>query len=366
MRRRRSSAGGGGVGAVARGLLLLLAGAALAAPAAPLLLSTSFATLPQPSAAVPTQSAAWQIATTSDLPDGAHYINDHTVVQDPASGAWHLFGIFHAEPADPEHEVLFVHATCNESDPLKWGPRSFVIPAPDDPLRYALQARPDLNETHIWAPHVLRDEAGARWVMVFQASNLAGDNNRAQIKLAVSDDLATWARLPSDAEGGGLLFTDICVARDPMLVAPSPASGGLWSIFYCRCDNASSMLSGVGVRTSADLLTWSAPAMALVLPASLAAPSFNSGASESPFVFARGGEVFLSICAASEDYMRTWLFAATAGSGGASFQPTPVATLDAHCAEYISEGRFVTSAGWAKGGAFVSNSRGKLLGGDWK
>ena len=39
-----------------------------------------------------------QICNTSGLTDGPHYINDHTLVQDEATGKWHLFGIFHHEP----------------------------------------------------------------------------------------------------------------------------------------------------------------------------------------------------------------------------------------------------------------------------
>jgi hypothetical protein len=36
-----------------------------------------------------------------------------------------------------------------------------------------------------------------------------------------------------------------------------------------------------------------------------------SGASESPFVFARGGTYYLSICTTSLEYNRTLLFAST-------------------------------------------------------
>lgn len=300
-------------------------------------------------APVPSQDPLRQVCVTAHLPDGPHYINDHTLVQDPADGSWHLFGIFHAEPADPEHEVQFVHAVAREPRPSSWDASSFVVPAPDDPLRYALQARADLNETHIWAPHVVSDAAHGRWVMAFQASNLGGDNNAAQLKLAASPDLYHWTRLPAP---GGLAFTDICVARDPMLLSPTPSSGGLWTMYYCRCDNATGQLSGVAYRTSPDLLTWSAPALALVLPRALAPPSFNSGATELPFVFARGGAVYLSVCAASEDYMRTWVFAS---ADAHSFAPMPVATLGAHCAEYVDDGSLVTSGGWAKGGLFVSD-----------
>lgn len=59
--------------------------------------------------AVPTQGSTRQICNSKDLPDGPHYINDHTLIQGP-DGSWHLYGIFHHEPADPEHEVDFVHA----------------------------------------------------------------------------------------------------------------------------------------------------------------------------------------------------------------------------------------------------------------
>ena len=87
---------------------------------------------------------------------------------------------------------------------------------------------PPISLSNIDFPPVLRDDAHARWVMVFQASNLGGDNDRAQIKLAVSQDLYSWRRFPKDA--GGLLFTDICVARDPQLVAPAAEYGDVWTM----------------------------------------------------------------------------------------------------------------------------------------
>ena len=87
---------------------------------------------------------------------------------------------------------------------------------------------PHISQSTIDLPPVLRDDARARWVMVFQASNLGGDNDRAQIKLAVSQDLYSWRRFPTDV--GGLLFTDICVARDPQLVAPAAERGDEWTM----------------------------------------------------------------------------------------------------------------------------------------
>ena len=87
-----------------------------------------------------------------------------------------------------------------------------------------------------------------------------------------------------------------------MLVTPSADSDGLWTIYYCRCDSITGRLSGVGFRTSRDLLSWSEPAMALVLPPSLSPKSFNSGNTESPFVFKRGSTWYLSVCAAASSY----------------------------------------------------------------
>ncbi len=304
----------------------------------------------------PVQMPMRQICNTTGLADGPHYINDHTLVQDEASGNWHLFGIFHHEPADPEHEVEFIHATATEPDPARWNASSFVVPGPSDPMRYALTASLLENETHIWAPHCLRDEPNKRWVMVYQGGNAGAhinqNNDAAQIKFAVSTDLDTWHRLPAPT---GLLFTDICVARDPMLVAPSAQhSDGQWTIYYCRCDSITGRLSGVGFRTSRNLLTWSEPAMALVLPPSLSPKSFNSGNTESPFVFKRGSTWYLSICAAASSYRRTMLFSS---SDPYRFEPTsgkPLEELDAHCAEYIGHGEWMTSAGWAAGGVFLS------------
>jgi len=46
-------------------------------------------------------------------------------------------------------------------------------------------------------------------------------------------------------------------------------------MYYCRCDDTTSRLSGVAYRTSKDLVAWSEPSMALVLPPSMSPPTFN-------------------------------------------------------------------------------------------
>lgn len=42
--------------------------------------------------ALPTQTSLQQICNSADLPDGPHYINDHTIIQNKFDGSWHLFG----------------------------------------------------------------------------------------------------------------------------------------------------------------------------------------------------------------------------------------------------------------------------------
>src|ERR1035438_6156644 len=41
----------------------------------------------------------------------AWYLNDHCLIQGK-DGTWHLFGNTQKEPADPDHESFFLHATA--------------------------------------------------------------------------------------------------------------------------------------------------------------------------------------------------------------------------------------------------------------
>src|SRR5690606_6522816 len=40
------------------------------------------------------------------------YYNDHSLIRDPSTGLWHVFAITHAEPAAPQDERMFGHATA--------------------------------------------------------------------------------------------------------------------------------------------------------------------------------------------------------------------------------------------------------------
>lgn len=56
-----------------------------------------------------------RLLSASPEPGQDWYINDHTFVQD-SDGNWHVFGIWHAEPANPLDEKFFLHASAPELD----------------------------------------------------------------------------------------------------------------------------------------------------------------------------------------------------------------------------------------------------------
>jgi hypothetical protein len=247
-------------------------------------------------------------------------------------GRWHVFGIFHRDPADPEHEIEFVHAVNREPNPARWRPGSFQL-SRQAPV--ALRYEPALGETHIWAPHVVRDAERDRYLMVFQSGGR--DLDRAQIRLAVSRDLNHWERA-----GTLPLFEDICEARDPML----KKFGAIWVIYYTRCADKGSRLSGVAFRESLDLEHWTGPRMALVLRDH---PLVNSGFTESPFVFEKDGWYYLSVTSYPIDYHASFLYRSKTPF---SFPETPVARFWSHAPEWLEAAGqlFVTSAGWSMGG----------------
>jgi hypothetical protein len=268
----------------------------------------------------------------TSLFDGVpYYVNDHTIVEGP-DGKWHLYGIFHAEPFDPEHEFKFVHATHAGGMRLPEQAR-FSIEG------IALDRDASLGETHVWAPHVVKD--GNRYVMVFQSGGV--ENDRAQIRLAESTDMVSWKRV-----GDAPLFEDVCVARDPML----RKSGDLWTLYYTRCNSTVLRRSGVAYRTSHDLIHWSAPQMALVLGDT--PPMFNSGYTESPFVFERGGWYYLSVTSYPVEWDATFVYRSRTPF---SFSGPPVARLKAHAAEWLKDeetgGMLMTAAGAGQQGVYM-------------
>lgn len=272
-------------------------------------------------------------------PFGPTYVNDHTLVQ-ARDGTWHLFGIFHREPIGEDTEVDFVHAVAQEPDPARWDVGAFeAAPAP---YTLALTADPTLGETHLWAPHVVAAEG--RYWMMYQGGGKDGDH--ASMRLAESEDLYRWSRV-ADVP----LFEDVCHARDPMLVRRD----GAWALYYTRCTSTTKRISGVAYRFSRNLVDWGEPHMALTLPDTPPMP--NSGYTESPFVFERGGYWYLSV----DSYPIAWDATVVYRSlGPFAFPSEPFTRLRAHAAEWVMSGdrTFVTHAGPGQRGVWLSSVEG--------
>ncbi|WP_285486061.1 glycosyl hydrolase family 32 [Amycolatopsis taiwanensis] len=251
------------------------------------------------------------------------YVNDHTFIQD-TSGTWHLFGITHAEPADPDHEIEFAHATA----PSMTGPWTKQAPA--------LTVDPGYGETHLWAPQVIR--VGRVYYMFYAGGG--PDHTQAEINLATSTDLYHWTRLPS-----GPLFRDGYDARDPMVTRV----GSKWVLYYTATSAPTGGNHVVRYRTSTDLTHWSASATAFTDPAT---GTFGGG-TESPYVVFHHGWWYLFI-GPRGDYVGTDVFRSrdpfsfsTAGLTG---------HLASHAAEVVEDHGtwWVSSAGWGQGGVWLA------------
>jgi hypothetical protein len=253
------------------------------------------------------------------------YYNDHTVVYDPATRKWHLFGISHAMPADPEHERTFGHLV---SDTLAPTPTSGWKPLPD-----ALTAAPD--ETHIWAPHVIF--AKGQYYMFYSAGD--GDPTAQRIRYATSPDLNAWTRR-------GTILTDGYEARDPMVMW----DGARWIMYYTATSTPSGGNHIVAYRTSTDLVKWSARGVAFTHPAVGGA----GGPTESPFVVFHNGWWYLFVCCdGSYDGTRVYR-----SRDPLHFEYVDLAgQIRAHAAEVVvdTDGRwYVTHAGWGQHGIWLA------------
>jgi hypothetical protein len=246
------------------------------------------------------------------------YINDHTFIRDDG-GTWHLFGITHPEPADPDHEIQFAHATA----PSLTGPWTKQA--------MALTADPGYGEKHLWAPHVIH--VGGVYYMFYAGGGT--DPASTELNLATSTDLYHWTRSPA-----GPLFRDGLEARDPMVTR----IGDQWVMYYCANTTPSGGDPVVAYRASADLVHWSARAIALP----------GAGApTESPFVVQRDGWWYL-FTGPRGSYTGTDVFRSRDpfhfGIGDQAGH------LDSHAAEVVQDGAawWVSSAGWGQGGVHVA------------
>jgi arabinan endo-1,5-alpha-L-arabinosidase len=253
----------------------------------------------------------------------AWYINDHTFIQGP-DGTWHLFGITHPEPPDPEDEDDFAHATA----PSLQGPWT--------KQPFALSVDEGYGETHLWAPHVI--EVEGVYYMFYCGGG--ADHTKYQINLATSTDLVTWTRHP-----GGPLFTDGYDARDPYVTR----IGDQWVMYYTANSDPAGGNHTVMYRTSQDLVTWSERQTAFTDPEQ----GTYGGGTESPFVVEHNGSWYLFI-GPRGGYVGTDVFRS---DDPFSFEDKVlVGHLQSHAAEVIRDGDgwFASAAGWGQGGVYLA------------
>ncbi|AYG78898.1 hypothetical protein DWB77_01007 [Streptomyces hundungensis] len=254
---------------------------------------------------------------------GPWYLNDHTFVQDDG-GLWHLFGITHPEPSNDQDETTFAHATA----PSPQGPWTKRAPA--------LTADPAYGETHLWAPHVIKD--GSTYYMFYAGGGPDAANSA--ISMATSTDLYTWVRHP-----GGPLFRDGYEARDPMVARV----GTQWVMYYTATSEPGGGNHVVAYRTSTDLVHWSARSVAFTDPSS----GRGAGNTESPFVvFAEGTwHLFLGPRGGYDD---TDVFCAPDPFHFSADQLC--GHVFSHAAEVVrAEGRWwISQAGWGRRGVWLA------------
>jgi predicted GH43/DUF377 family glycosyl hydrolase len=258
--------------------------------------------------------------------DRPWYINDHCFVQDD-DGLWHMFGITHAEPANPLDEKFLAHATSKEILAGAWEKQPHVLHADTE----------GFGECHVWAPHVVRE--GGLYHMFYCAGD--EDHTRYKIHLATSEDLWTWQRHPKNP-----MWIDGFDARDPMVIR----SGDEWILYYTATSQPQGGNHVVAAVTSDDLVHWSNKRVVFTHPAE----GTFGGPTESPFVVERQGSFYLFVCT-NRPYAHSAVYASE--SPFCFSIEDLVGEIPAHAAEVIAapDGRwFVSRCGWGQGGLYLA------------
>lgn len=252
------------------------------------------------------------------------YINDHCFIHDGTT--WHMFGITREEPARPDLEHHFAHATAKSLTQMPWEKQTF-----------ALSVDEKWGETHLWAPHVIRHDG------LYYMFYCAGDKDDAKyrIHLAVSSDLRKWRRHPRNP-----MLQDGFHARDPMVLRV----GDKWVMYYTATSEPTGGNHIVAYVTSDDLITWGNRGTAFVDPA---VGTFG-GPTESPFVVKRGDWYYLFIGPrGSYDGMDVFR-----SKDPFSWKiESKVGHIEAHAAEVIQDldGKwYVSRCGWGRGGLYLA------------
>jgi predicted GH43/DUF377 family glycosyl hydrolase len=253
------------------------------------------------------------------------YINDHCFIR-ADDGKWHLFGITHAEPANPIDEDNFAHATADSLLQKPWHKEAF-----------ALSVKQTWNEKHLWAPHVIFHD-GLYYMFYCAGDN---DNTKYKIHLATSKDLYQWKRHPANP-----MIVDGYDARDPFILKV----GNEWVMYYTATSKPEGGNHIVTCQTSKDLIHWADKKTVFV------DPSIGTwgGPTESPTVVRRGKYYYLFI-GPRDDYRRTSVYRS---EDPFSWKiENEVGRFNSHAAEVIrdDDGKwYVSHCGWGQGGVYLA------------
>lgn len=255
------------------------------------------------------------------------YINDHAFIKGP-DGKWHMFGITGRDSVKPWDESNFAHAVA-DSITGKWTKRP-----------YALTVRKELNETVLWAPHIIKHDG--LYYMYYCGGH--PDHHRYQLNLATSKDLEEWTRY-----SGNPLFMDGYDGRDPFVFYDEPKKR--WIMYYDATSKPEGGTHIVAARTSTDLISWSKDRY--VVFRDTAEKGTWGGNTESPVVIQRGDWYYLFI-GPGASYVDTKVYRSRDLFNWDI--EDDVATLNAHAAEIIYEkGKwYISSCGLFRGGLYLA------------
>lgn len=255
------------------------------------------------------------------------YVNDHTIVK--GDDAWHLFGITHAEPANPLEELLCAHA-CTED----------ILNQPFQKMPYPFRAEPNANEVHFWAPHVIRHDGV--YYMYYCAGGLQG-HDQYRIHLATSKDLVHWTRCAENP-----MLIDGFDARDPMVLR----IGDQWVMYYTCNSTPTGGNHCVACVTSTDLVHWGNKKVVFTSDLS----GSYGGPCESPFVEKVGDTYFLFVGPYGGYNVSYCDTAVYASRDPFTFSGDPVGRIPAHAAEVVRVAgkHYITHCGWGQGGVYLA------------
>ncbi len=311
--------------------------------------------------------------------DEKWWINDHTFVMGD-DGTWHLIGITREQPDNPSVELMlddvrvaalsaegkqalldemaevgrkmqeavargekpvsplgegeeihFAHATSANLTQRPWAKQPFA-------LTYA----PDLGETHIWAPHIVKN--GDTYYMYFNGGGEKDDQNLMQ--LATTTDLKTWMRHPENP-----MLVDGFHARDPMVLKV----GDKWIMYYTANSDPKGGNHIVAYATSADLIHWEGRGTAFTDPTA----GTYGGPTESPFVVRRGPYYYLLLSVRKGSPPGGYAFSEVFRSTDPLHWDLDdkVGEIKTHAGEFIRDrdGKwYVSHCGWYQGGVYLA------------